>query len=84
MKTIELTPINRKSFYGKAKVFREGSHLTLFSYETKVATFRTDLDGSLWIIKHKPFLTRTTLRHINSFLIYCGFETMTKKQILDL
>ena len=81
--TLELKPINRKSFYGKCEVKKTESHLTLFSYKTKVATFREDLDNSLWITKSPEYLTQTTLRHINAFLVYIGKDTMTKKEILN-
>lgn len=80
MKTIELTPVNgRKSFYGKCKVEIFGNLKSLISYGTKVASY----DGSsLWISNDPSHLTNTTLTHINAFLVYCGFNTMTKQEIL--
>ena len=82
MKTFELKPIHKKSFYGKCKVEKIDNKLTLFSYNTDVAFF--DDGKKLWITKNKKHLTATTLRHINAFLVYIGKDTMTKKQIINL
>ena len=82
MKTIELTPIHRKSFYGKCRVDEKNDILTLKSYETNVATFNRK-KNDLKITKNPDYLTQTTLRHINAFLVYIGKNTMTKKEILN-
>lgn len=65
MTIYDLTPTdNRKSFYGKAKVYADGNILTLYSYNTPVAR----LDG---ITKKVTRLwdgwSATTGRHIKSF-----------------
>ena len=65
-----------KSYYGKAKVYRDGDREVLRSYSTDVAEVR---DG-----KAKVFGTysATTLRHIKEFLKQRGFKAETKTQIL--
>lgn len=80
MRQFELTPTDRKSFYGKCKVEEIGKSLTLFSYGQDVAAFD---NGKLWVTKNEQHLTKTTLRHINAFLKYLGRPTITKKQILN-
>lgn len=77
MKTFELTPLKRKSFYRKAIVTETNNVSTLRSYDTDVATYNHDTN----IMKVKGYYSATTMRHINAFLDHFGFETQTKKQV---
>lgn len=81
MKTFELKPINRqKSFYKKAIVIdSETGLMQLKSYETIVAEYNTDTNE----IKVFGYYSPTTMRHINAFFDYCGFDTCTKKELED-
>lgn len=83
MKTFELQPENRKSFYGKAKVLQtpEGN-LYLKSYDTNVATYTKD--KTFEVAKDESLLTNTTLRHITAFRLYLGLPKLTKKQLIEL
>ncbi len=81
MHTYELSPIDRKSFYGKAQVTmdgNDGTH-TLVSYSTKVASYNP-ITEKLVI---NGWYSMTTARHINAFLHKFGLPTMTKKQMLE-
>lgn len=74
----------RKSFYGKAKVYRDDrGHLLLMSYSTIVAEIT---DGSVTEsghdeVKVNGWYSQTTSRHINDFLYQHGFDTMSKKEM---
>lgn len=75
--TFDLQPLNRKSFYGKAKVTTENGISTLTSYNTDVATYNHETNE----MKVKGYYSPTTMRHINAFLDYFGFDTCTKQQL---
>lgn len=77
MITIELKPLKRKSFYGKAVAIREGKKTRLKSYNTIVAEYDHDTNK----VKVFGWYSATTARHINAFLDHFGFETMTKKDM---
>ena len=78
MKTFNLEPVNnRKSFYNKCKVETEGDISTLISYTTKVATYNHKTNKMVV----KAWYSSTTATHINSFLVYFGFETCSKKEM---
>jgi hypothetical protein len=66
----------RKSFYGKAQVFKQGDRLVLRSYSTDVA----------YIENGKPVVkglySATTTRHIKEFLRQNGFKAESSKQII--
>lgn len=67
MKVFELTPVHRKSFYGKARVVEANSGIyKLYSYETEVATYNEQTER-WWNTKNPNYLTTTTLRHIKAF-----------------
>ena len=70
--TIELKPVdNRKSFYGKCKVIYSPAGIQLQSYNTIVATW----DGTQSIfIRQWDGYSATTMRHINAFMRYLGFN----------
>lgn len=61
MNVYELTPMSRKSFYGKAKVIQKDGAAFLLSYDTIVAAF----DGKL----HRTWdgYSATTMNHIRAF-----------------
>ena len=65
MDIYELTPrfINQKSFYHKAKVWRIGDTLHLYSYETNVCDIESD-----GVIHLRNLYSQTTTRHIKDFL----------------
>lgn len=68
MNTTILTPVDgRKSFYGKAVVYREGSTLVLRSYNTAVIAIYRGRIYRLW-----NGYSATTMRHINAFLDLYG------------
>lgn len=77
MKTIELTPLRRKSFYGKAVMIKDKEVYKLKSYETIVATFNPETKE----LKINGWYSATTARHINAFLDYFGLPTMNKSQM---
>ena len=74
----------RKSFYGKAKVYKDNKgHLLLMSYSTIVAEIT---DGAVTEsgqdeVKVNGWYSQTTSRHINDFLYQHGFKTMSKKEM---
>lgn len=80
MNSYELTPINRKSFYGKAIVtihHEENPIHILTSYNTQVASYQP----STGILQINGWYSKTTARHINAFLRYHNLPTMTKAEM---
>ena len=78
MKTFALIPTNgRASFNNKATVIVNDNISTLISYNTEVASYN-HLENK--IVVHDYF-SATTLTHINSFLNYYGFDTVSKKEL---
>ena len=75
---------SRKSFYGKANVYRDDKgHILLMSYSTIVAEITDGIateDGRS-TVKVNGWYSNTTARHINDFLYQYGFKTMTKKEM---
>ena len=75
---------SRKSFYGKAKVYKDDKgHLFLMSYSTIVAEITDGIateDGRP-SVKVNGWYSMTTARHINDFLYQYGFKTMSKKEM---
>lgn len=74
---------NRKSFYKKAQIITsedENGEIisSLLSYSTIIAKYnhnKNELEVLGWF-------SQTTARHINSFLLYYGFDKMTKKEMI--
>ena len=67
---VRLYPVDsRKSFYGKAALYRDDDGTVyLKSYETFVCSMTPDGKfHRLW-----GGYSATTMRHVNSFLAYCG------------
>lgn len=78
MKTFELKPTNgRKSFGNKATVIVNDNISTLISYNTEVASYN-HLENKIVVY---DYFSATTLTHINSFLNYYGFDTVSKKEL---
>lgn len=75
--TFQLTPLNRKSFYGKAIVTVKDGVSTLRSYETDVATY----DHAKNEMNVKGYYSPTTMRHINAFFDHYGFDTCSKAEL---
>ena len=76
--SIELTPLDRKSFYGKAKIINKDGKHYLKSYNTLVAEY----DPADKKMKIYDYYSHTTGRHINAFLNHFGYPTMTKSEII--
>lgn len=72
-----MTPLNQKSFYGKAEIINDGNISKLRSYDTIVAEYNHDTNE----MKVHGYYSQTTAKHINSFLAYFGFNTCNKKQL---
>lgn len=83
METFELTPVHRKSFYGKCKVIKTKKELILMSYDTRVASYDKH-NREFKCTSNESHLTQTTLRHIAVFRSFLGLEKMTKKELLNL
>ncbi len=77
MKVFELTPLNRKSFYGKCLVKQIDNISTLLSYNTEVARYNHNTNK----MEVFGYYSQTTARHINAFLNYYGFDTCNKKEM---
>lgn len=77
MKTFKLEPVNQKSFYSKAIVTVDNDISTLKSYSTNVATYNHITN----VISIKGYYSQTTAKHINAFLNYYGFDSLSKKEI---
>lgn len=70
-----LTPLDRKSFYGKAVKITQGNTVELKSYETIVATVkRNKLTVNGWY-------SATTARHINAFLADYNLPRLSKAEM---
>jgi len=79
MKTFELIPVNgRKSFGNKATVREDDGVSTLLSYNTEVATYNQATNEVQVLSYHSA----TTGNHINAFLSFYGFQTMTKSEMM--
>lgn len=77
MRTL-LNPIDgRKSFYGKAAMFEKDGIYQLQSYDTIVARY----DKNANRLQIFGWYSATTAKHINSFLVYHGFNTLSKKEM---
>ena len=78
-KIFNLDPVDgRKSFYGKAKGINLGNTTQLQSYDTIVAEY-DNVNKKMTI---NDYYSPTTARHINSFLDYYGYPTMSKSEML--
>ena len=83
MKVFELTPIHRKSFYGKCKVVEANTGIyKLYSYDTEVATYNEETK-KWWNTQYEGHLSQTTLRHIIAFQNFLGLELQNKSQLLS-
>lgn len=79
MTYFELSPHNgQKSYYGKAIVWVHRQEYTLRSYATDVATF--SYGGGFHLICGEDDLSRTTMKHINSFRVLFDLPTITVGQ----
>ena len=79
MTTYELHPQYdvRQSFYGKAKVLKDGKTIQLKSYDTIVAIYDCDKRE----VKVNGWYSTITARHINEFLRQYGFSPRTKQEL---
>jgi hypothetical protein len=75
---------SRKSFYGKANVYRDDEgKILLMSYSTIVAEIEDAIiteSGEPKVTVH-GWYSNTTSRHINEFLQQYGYPKMTKKEM---
>ena len=77
---IKLYPVDsRKDFYSKCRVETEKGNSNLISYTTKVVQY----NHQTGIMSINGWYSATTARHINSFLDYFQFSTMTKREMMD-
>lgn len=76
MNELECIYDSRKSFYGKANLVKEENGISLYSYDTKVATIYAN-----GLAKVFGTYSQTTLRHIKEFFKQNGLKADTKKQI---
>lgn len=87
MEMYELSPRfdARKSFYGKAHVFKDQDGAkVLRSYSTEVAKIFTSKEHTgIMVAEVYGTYSTTTLRHIKEFLLQHGFKAVNKKQIID-
>lgn len=73
--SVYLIPVDsRKSFYGKAIVKTIPDGVVLQSYNTDVAACINGRFIRLW-----GDYSATTMRHINSFVAYCGLKNVGGK-----
>lgn len=68
----------QKSFYGKAKVIKEGSLIKLKSYSTIVASYNIVTDE----MKVNDYYSPTTMRHINAFFAFLGKDQHNKASLI--
>lgn len=78
----ELEPKNQKSFYGKAIVrsYDEGTVKLLYSYDTPIVAKINGCIYPLFNDKQDELLSRTTMKHVNSFVD----DKISKKDLLKL
>lgn len=69
---------SQKSFYGKAKVIREGSLIKLKSYSTIAASYNIVTDE----MEVKGYYSPTTMRHINAFFAFLGKPQHNKASLI--
>mgnify|MGYP003504222384 CR=1 FL=1 len=69
----------QKNYYGKAKTRTENNATILKSYNTDVLKIENGKIVKLW-----SGYSKTTMQHINDFLLQNGFTPLNKKQWLDL
>lgn len=75
---------SRKSFYGKARIYRNSKgSILLMSYETIVAEITDEIatEDKTQKVKVNGWYSNTTARHINEFLQQYGYPKMTKKEM---
>jgi len=83
MKTFKLIPIDGRKTLSNQHVNQykcEGEEFSdLISYTTRVASFNHTTNE----ISVYGYYSETTARHINAFLDFYGFDTCTKKELLN-
>lgn len=73
-----LKPIKgQESFYGKAIVRIEDNIFKLISYTTTVAEYNKKTNE----MKINGYYSRTTMKHLNAFLVTCGFDKISKAEL---
>jgi N-acetylglutamate synthase-like GNAT family acetyltransferase len=77
IKHFYLKPLNQKSFDYKALVIQNGNISKLQSYDTIVAEYNHETNK----MKINGYYSLTTMKHINAFLDYYGFDTVNKRQL---
>lgn len=82
--TLEPQHSTQKSFYNKAKVYRnDKGEIFLMSYETIVAEIQDELISETGKRNYKVngWYSKTTAIHINEFLQQYGFSKLSKKEM---
>lgn len=79
IKSAELPTMGRqKSFYGKALVIWENDTIYLKSYDTIVCSIHDNLITRMW-----NGYSATTMKHVNAFLKFMGFDHVGGKAYWD-
>lgn len=77
----ELIPRDgRASFYGKARVVEQGGRRYLVSYDEVMAS----VDGDGKVTRHSAYRSRTTDRHVKSFLETFGRDVRDGRRFREL
>ena len=84
MKTLKnesyyLIATTQKSYYKKAQILVENNVSTLYSYDTKIATYNHE--SKTLIIN--GWYSKTTAIHINDFIKLFGFNRLSKKDLIN-
>ena len=66
-------------FNGKATIIKVNGMSHLHSYDTEVAVY--DHENNKMHVK--GWFSATTARHINAFLNFYGYDSCTKKELID-
>jgi urate oxidase len=81
MKHYNLEATLQKSYYGKAKVFYDDKFIVLKSYNTHVIAIDKQKNT---IVRLWSGYSKTTMNHINDFLLQYGFNKISKNEWLQL
>lgn len=81
MTITNLIATTQKSYYEKAKVIVDDYFITLRSYDTNVIAIEKSTNK---LVRLWNGWSKTTANHINDFLKLYGFNTMSKKEWLNM
>lgn len=85
MEYLEPKKDKRKSFYKKAKIYRDNNKIKLVSYYTDILEYDTNTKEITFLTHNEDHFTQTTIRHIKEFLYqFTEVCDLTRKEILTL